>query len=55
VPKKLVEGVGMPLASAFDISPGETKEYCLALFLLVYALSLYLALRAPGPPGAVPR
>jgi hypothetical protein len=46
VPEKVAEGLGTALPAALDISPGETKEYCLALFLLVYMLSLHSALRA---------
>lgn len=40
-PKKLFDEV----PSALDISPGETKEFCLALFLLVYLLVLFRELR----------
>jgi len=40
-PKKVFEEVPF----ALDISPGETKEFCLALFLLVYLLVLYRQLR----------
>lgn len=49
LPKKLFEGLGKPPPAALDISPGETKEYCLALFLFVYLLGLALAVRATEP------
>jgi hypothetical protein len=52
LPKKAFEGLERPMPSLLDFSPGETKEYCLALFLLVYLYSLYLALREhPYGPG----
>jgi hypothetical protein len=53
LPKKLFELGGRSAPAFMDISPGETKEYCLALFLLLYLLSLFLALRAPAhsPPA----
>ncbi len=44
LPKKLVESAGHSEPYYLDISPGETKEFCLALFLLVYFASLALAL-----------
>jgi hypothetical protein len=46
LPKKLGLMLGFSLPDKLDIAPGETKELCLALFLFVYLLSLYLALRA---------
>lgn len=46
-PKKFFEEV----PSALDISPGETKEFCLALFLLVYLLVLHRQLRRVDPAG----
>jgi hypothetical protein len=53
LPEKLFEALGRPVPYALEISPGETKEYGLALFLLVYALSLSRALAAAGaaPPA----
>ena len=51
LPKKLYGLLDRPLPDMLDISPGETKEYCLALFLLVYLLSLYLDLRRTAPAG----
>jgi hypothetical protein len=45
LPKKAFELLDRPQPYLLDISPGETKEYCLALFLLVYLWSLVLALR----------
>ena len=45
LPKKVYALLDRPMPGALDISPGETKEYCLALFLLVYLLALYLDLR----------
>lgn len=50
-PKKVYEALDRPLPALLDFSPGETKEYCLALFLLVYLLSLLQALRASAAPG----
>ena len=47
LPEKVFKALDRPVTAALDISPGETKEYCLALFLFVYLLSLLLALRAP--------
>lgn len=35
-----------------EISAGETKEYCLALFLFVYLLGLARDLRAAGSGSA---
>jgi hypothetical protein len=56
LPKKLFELLGRPQPYLLDISPGETKEYCLALFLLVYLYGLVLALRAaPEPSTAAAR
>lgn len=46
LPKKVFEGLERPLPLLLDFSPGETKEYCLALFLLVYLYALRLALAA---------
>ncbi len=46
LPKKIGLMLDHPVPDKLDFAPGETKEYCLALFLLVYLLSLYLALRA---------
>lgn len=45
LPKKAFELLDRPVPAFIDFSPGETKEYCLALFLFVYLLSLLLALR----------
>ena len=39
-----VEPGGLP--PSLDISGGETKEFGLGLFLMLYLLSLHLALRA---------
>jgi hypothetical protein len=46
LPKKAFELLDRPQPYLLDISPGETKEYCLALFLFVYLWSLLLALRS---------
>ena len=46
LPKKAFGAIERPLPHLLDFSPGETKEYCLALFLLVYFWSLWLAVRA---------
>jgi hypothetical protein len=48
LPEKLFEAAGRPVPYLIEISAGETKEYGLALFLLVYALGLLRALRAAG-------
>jgi hypothetical protein len=49
LPKKLFGAFDSAVPYALEISPGETKEYCLALFLFVYTLSLARALgRAPA-------
>ncbi len=53
LPKKVFEAAGRHEPYYLDLSPGETKEYCLALFLLVYCASLALALH--GAPRAAPR
>ncbi len=45
LPKKVFEILDRPLPYLLDFSPGETKEYCLGLFLFVYLFSLALALR----------
>lgn len=52
LPEKLYEAGGRPVPYLIEISAGETKEYGLALFLLVYALGLVRALRATdqSPP-----
>ncbi len=49
LPKKVAEAAGSRESYYLDISPGETKEFCLAVFLLVYVASLWLALRARAP------
>lgn len=55
LPKKGFELLDRPEPYLLDISPGETKEYCLALFLLVYLCSLLLALRnAPEASASAP-
>ena len=46
LPKKVAEAAGGHESYYMDISPGETKEFCLAAFLLVYVASIWLALRA---------
>lgn len=46
LPEKLFEALERPVPYLIEVSAGETKEYCLALFLLVYALGLLRALRA---------
>jgi hypothetical protein len=44
MPEKLFEAAGREVPYLIEISAGETKEYELALFLLVYLLALRLAL-----------
>lgn len=46
LPEKVCKGLDRPIPYLIEISAGETKEYCLGLFLLVYALGLLRALRA---------
>ncbi len=46
LPEKLFESLDRPVPYLLEISPGETKEYCLALFLFVYLLALVRALKA---------
>ncbi|HEX6882205.1 MAG TPA: hypothetical protein VF530_02430 [Planctomycetota bacterium] len=48
LPEKVCKALDRPVPYLIEISAGETKEYCLALFLLVYALGLLRALRAEG-------
>jgi hypothetical protein len=54
LPKKGFELLDRPEPYFLDISPGETKEYCLALFLLVYLWSLLSVLRAAPAPSLAP-
>jgi hypothetical protein len=49
LPEKFAKRLGRELPSPFEIAPGETKEYCIGLFFLVYLLSLLLALRQAPP------
>jgi len=49
LPKKIAEAAGQAEPYYLDIAPGETKEFCLALFLLVCSASLALHLRARSP------
>jgi hypothetical protein len=55
LPEKLFEALERPVPYLLEISAGETKEYGLALFLLVYLLGLARALAAdqggPRPPA----
>jgi hypothetical protein len=44
LPEKLFEAAGREVPYLLEISAGETKEYMLALFLLVYLLALRIAL-----------
>jgi hypothetical protein len=46
LPEKLCKALDRPVPYLLEISAGETKEYGLGLFLLVYALGLLRALRA---------
>lgn len=57
LPEKLFAGLDRPVPYLIEISAGETKEYCLALFLFVYLLGLARDLRAgasQGAPGSLP-
>ena len=50
LPKKVFEALDRDTPYPIEISPGETKEFCLALFLLLYLLVLQRELNAtPGP------
>jgi hypothetical protein len=44
LPEKLFEVLGHPVPYLIEISAGETKEFGLALFLVVYAVSIAGAL-----------
>ena len=49
LPKKVFEALDRDTPYPIAISPGETKEFCLALFLLLYLLVLHRELKAaPG-------
>ena len=48
LPEKFFRRLDRPVPHVLDISPGETKEYCLGLFLLEYFWTLLLAVRAPS-------
>jgi hypothetical protein len=52
LPEKAFEALDRSIPYALDISPGETKEYGLALFLFVYTLTLARALGAAPPDDA---
>lgn len=60
VPEKIASVLGLTLPAVLEISAGETKEACLALFLLVYLWKLQLDLccaatggeASPGSPSA---
>jgi hypothetical protein len=55
LPAKVYEALDRTLPPLLDFGPGETKECCLALFLLVYVYSLRSALvAAPDPTLARP-
>ncbi len=41
MPSKLFEMLGTEMPYLLDIAKGETKEFCLALFLMLYLLNLY--------------
>lgn len=52
LPSKLAEAAGTQLPRVVDISGGETKECLFGLFLMLYALSLAVRLRARAPQPA---
>jgi hypothetical protein len=55
LPEKLFEAFDRPVPYLLEISAGETKEYALAVFLLVYTLGLFRDLRTqPAPLVAAP-
>ncbi|WP_207061552.1 hypothetical protein [Motiliproteus sp. SC1-56] len=41
LPSKAVEATGAQMPYLLDIAKGETKEFCLALFLMLYLMNLY--------------
>ncbi len=53
MPKKIFRALGQEQPYYFDISPGETKELALALFLMIYLLTLVLELGAASAPDTV--
>ena len=53
-PKKIFRALDAEMPRWVDFSPGETKEFCLALFLLVYLLVLLRALDS-SPAGSLRR
>lgn len=55
LPEKVFEALDEPVPYLIEISAGETKEYCLALFLFVYLLGLALDLRFSGRREDAPR
>ena len=46
IPEKLFEAADAEVPNLIEISPGETKEYYFALFLMLYVLSLARRVRA---------
>ena len=52
LPEKLFEALGREVPYLLEISAGETKELCLALFLMLYLVTLARHLRAAPPRPA---
>ncbi|TDJ72766.1 MAG: hypothetical protein E2O39_06090 [Planctomycetota bacterium] len=48
LPEKVYARAGLDYPTWLDISPGETKEFCLGLFLMVYLLTILRSVRAAG-------
>ena len=55
LPKKAFAAVDRETPYYVEFSPGETKEFCLALFLLVYLGTMWLNLRAAPEVSGDPR
>ena len=49
LPDKIFDALGRETPDGLDFSPGETKELCLALFLLIYVATLRMDLKQAGP------
>ncbi len=54
LPEKLFEALDREVPYLIDISPGETKEFCLGLFLMCYLVTLHRALKAQPQARAEP-
>jgi hypothetical protein len=48
LPEHIFAALDRPVPYLIEIVPGETKEFCLSLFLLVYALGMQRTLASEG-------